>query len=221
MQDLVDLFHRIYDIPALIKWAGYFGLTAIVFSETGLLFGFFLPGDSLLVTAGLFAAQGFLNVWKLGLLLNAAAIAGNFTGFLIGRTSGPRIFNREDSLFFHRKHLIRAHDFYERHGGKTIVLAQFMPILRTFAPVIAGASGMNFRRFALFNVLGSIVWIWSMLLIGYFLATYIPGVIDHLELVIITVVFLSALPGIISWWRSRKQPAATVSKSQDVPAVNE
>lgn len=220
MQDLVDLFHRIYDIPALIKWAGYFGLTAIVFSETGLLFGFFLPGDSLLVTAGLFAAQGFLNVWKLGLLLNSAAIAGNFTGFLIGRHSGPRIFNREDSLFFHRKHLQRAHEFYERHGGKTIVLAQFMPILRTFAPVIAGASGMDFRRFALFNVLGSIVWIWSMLLIGFFLATYIPGVIDHLEIVIISVVFLSALPGLISWWRSRRKPPAPPADIV-VPTVNE
>ena len=205
MQDLIEWFQRFYDIPALIKWAGYFGLTAIVFSETGLLFGFFLPGDSLLVTAGLFAAQGYLVVWKLGLLLNAAAIAGNFTGYLIGKTTGPRIFNREDSLLFHKKHLIRAHDFYQRHGGKTIVLAQFMPILRTFAPVVAGVSGMAFRRFAFFNVIGSIIWIWSMLLIGYFLATYIPGVIDHLELVIITVVFLSTLPGIISWWRSRNR----------------
>jgi len=208
MQELLDLFHRVYDLPALIKWAGYFGLTAIIFSETGLLAGFFLPGDSLLVTAGLFAAQGYLNVVKLGFMLNAAAIVGNSTGYFIGKTTGPRIFRKEDSLFFSKKHLIRAHDFYELHGGKTIVLAQFMPILRTFAPLVAGIAGMNYKSFFLYNVLGSILWVWGMLLTGYFLATYVPGVVDNIELVILLVIFVSILPGIISWVRARNRQRA-------------
>lgn len=209
MQDLLDLFHRVYDLPALIKWAGYFGLTAIVFSETGLLAGFFLPGDSLLVTAGLFSAQGYLNVWKLGLLLNSAAVIGNSTGYMIGKTTGPRIFRKEDSLLFNKKHLVRSHDFYERHGGKTIILAQFMPIVRTFAPLIAGVAGMKFKSFIIYNIVGSILWVWGMLLTGYFLATYVPGVVDHIEIVILLVIFVSILPGIISYMRNRnKQPAA-------------
>lgn len=205
MQDLLDLFHRIYDLPALIKWAGYFGLSAIIFSETGLLAGFFLPGDSLLVTAGLFAAQGYLNIVKLGLLLNIAAIVGNSTGYFIGRTTGPRIFRRDDSLLFNKKHLVRSHNFYERHGGKTIILAQFMPIVRTFAPLIAGVAGMEFRNFLLYNIAGSILWVWGMLLTGYFLATYVPGVIEHIELVILSVILASLLPAIISWLRNRNR----------------
>lgn len=208
MQDLLDLFHRIYDLPALIKWAGYLGLTAIVFSETGLLAGFFLPGDSLLVTAGLFAAQGYLNVIKLGLLLNTAAVVGNSTGYMIGKATGPRIFRKEDSLLFNKKHLIRSHDFYERHGGKTIILAQFMPIVRTFAPLIAGVAGMPFRSFIIYNIVGSVLWVWGMLLTGYFLATYVPGVVDHIEIVILLVIFVSILPGIISWLRSRNRTPA-------------
>ena len=213
MQDILDLFHRVYDLPALIKWAGYLGLTAIIFSETGLLAGFFLPGDSLLVTAGLFSAQGYLNVVKLGLLLNTAAVLGNCTGYFIGKTTGPRIFRKEDSLLFNKKHLVRSHDFYEKHGGKTIILAQFMPIIRTFAPLIAGVAGMNFRTFLAYNVVGSIFWVWGMLLTGYFLATYVPGVVDHIELVIILVIFVSILPGIISWLRNRNRSNAAGSQS--------
>ena len=208
MQDLLDLFHRIYDLPAHIKWAGYFGLTAIIFSETGLLAGFFLPGDSLLVTAGLFSAQGYLNVVKLGFLLNGAAVLGNTTGYFIGKATGPRIFKKEDSLLFNKKHLIRSHDFYERHGGKTIILAQFMPIVRTFAPLIAGVAGMQLRNFLFFNVVGSILWVWGMLLTGYFLATYVPGVVDHIEIVILLVIFVSILPGIISYLRNRNRSGA-------------
>jgi membrane-associated protein len=208
MQDLLDLFHRIYDLPALIKWAGYFGLTAIIFSETGLLAGFFLPGDSLLVTAGLFSAQGYLNVVKLGLLLNGAAVLGNSTGYLIGKKTGPRIFRKEDSLLFNKKHLVRSHDFYEKHGGKTIILAQFMPIVRTFAPLIAGIAGMPFKSFFIYNVVGSILWVWGMLLTGYFLATYVPGVVEHIEIVIVLVIFVSVLPGVISWLRNRNKTTA-------------
>src|SRR6202011_272322 len=137
MQAIIDFYHRFSNLPDLVQWAGLLGLTIIVFSETGLLIGVFLPGDSLLVTAGLLAAQGYLNVYQLALVLTLAAIVGNSLGYSIGRATGPKIFNRENSLFFNKKHAIRAHEFYQKYGRKTIVLAQFMPIIRTFAPVVA------------------------------------------------------------------------------------
>jgi membrane-associated protein len=204
MQVLLDLFHRLSNLPELVQWAGLFGLTAIIFSETGLLIGVFLPGDSLLVTAGLLAARGYLNVYTLAPALTLAAICGNSLGYFIGRATGPRIFNRENSLLFNKKHAIRAHEFYEKYGRMTIVLAQFMPIIRTFSPVIAGVGGMRFRDFITFNVVGAFVWIWSMLGIGYFLGSYIPGIDQHIEIVVVIVVFLSILPGLIGGYRARR-----------------
>lgn len=204
MQVLNDLFQRLSNLPELVQWAGVFGLAAIVFSETGLLVGFFLPGDSLLVTAGLFAARGYLNVYVLVPVLTLAAICGNSLGYFIGRTTGPRIFNRENSLFFNKKHAIRAHDFYLRHGRKTIVLAQFMPIIRTFSPVIAGVGGMSYKVFMTFNIIGAFVWIWSMVGIGYFLGTYIPEIDQHIGIVVVIVVFLSILPGLIGAYRGKR-----------------
>jgi membrane-associated protein len=205
VQFLSDFFDRLRDLPALVQWAGYVGLTIIIFSETGLLVGFFLPGDSLLVTAGLLSSQPDfgLNVWLLGAILNVAAIAGNTVGYNIGKHTGPRLFSREDSLLFHKKHALRAQAFYEKHGGKTIILAQFMPIARTFVPVVAGVARMEYRKFIAFNVVGAILWIWSMLLTGYILGRTVPGVAQHIEKVILLVIFLSILPGIISWWRGR------------------
>ena len=205
MDQLAELLHRLRDLPALVTWAGYVGLFAIIFTETGLFFGFFLPGDSLLVTAGLLAASGFaLNVWKLGALLTVAAIAGDNTNYWIGRLSGPRIFNRDESFFFKKAYVERAAAFYERHGAKTVFLARFMPIIRTFAPLVAGTAGMNYRTFLTYSVIGGISWIWSMLLVGYFLGNYVPGVGKHIEKVILVVIFLSILPGIISWLKERK-----------------
>lgn len=210
MQFLTEFFHRLRDLPALVQWAGYVGLTIIVFTETGLLVGFFLPGDSLLVTAGLLASQADfgLNVWLLGSILTIAAIVGDACGYNIGRVTGPRLFTREDSLFFRKKHLLRAQAFYDKHGGKTIILARFMPIVRTFSPVVAGAANMRFRRYLAFNVIGAFLWIWSMLLIGFVLGRTVPGVAKHIEKVILVVIFISILPGIISWWRERsRQPS--------------
>lgn len=204
MQTLLDLWHQLTDVRTLVMAAGYVGLTAIIFTETGLLVGFFLPGDSLLVTAGLLASQGLLDVWLMGLLLSVAAIVGDSVGYAIGKATGPRIFTREDSLFFNRKHLQRAHDFYEKHGGKTIIIARFMPIIRTFAPVVAGVGAMEYRRFLMFNVVGGIAWVWSMLLTGYLLGRHIPGIEHHIEKVIILVIFLSILPAIIHWLKERK-----------------
>jgi membrane-associated protein len=206
MQPILDFIHRLGDPRALVAWGGYVGLTIIIFAETGLLIGFFLPGDSLLVTAGLLASQTQrfdLNVFVLGALLSLASIAGNTVGYYIGKVTGPRLFSRESSFLFNRKHLERAHAFYERHGGKTIILARFMPIVRTFVPVVAGMGQMQYRRYTLYNVVGGLAWIWSMLFVGYFLGRYIPGIGDHIELVILVVIFLSLLPGIIAWLRSR------------------
>jgi membrane-associated protein len=210
MQSLLDLFHRVRDVNALIAWGGYVGLTAIIFAETGLLIGFFLPGDSLLVTAGLLAAtKGLFNVYTLGLLLTMASVLGNSVGYAIGKAAGPRLFTREDSLLFNKKHLYRAHEFYEKYGGMTVIIARFMPIVRTFVPVVAGMAQMGYRRYTLFNLIGGIGWIWSMLFIGYFLGRYIPGVDRHIETVIVLVVLISLLPGIIGWMRTRKREAAS------------
>ena len=141
-------------------------------------------------------------------MLNLAAIAGDNTNYWIGRSTGPRIFSREDSLFFKRRHVEAAHAFYEKHGAKTIVLARFMPIIRTFAPLVAGVAQMTYRVFLTFSVLGGTAWIWSMLMIGYFLGRWVPGIDRHIEKVILLVIFLSILPGLISWWKGRRAARA-------------
>jgi len=210
MQSLLDLFHQLTNVRELVRVGGYVGLTAIIFAETGLLVGFFLPGDSLIVTAGLLSAQPQfgLNVYVLGVLLTLAAIIGNTVGYAIGRASGPRLFTRDDSLLFKKKHLYRAHDFYEKHGGKTLIIARFMPIVRTFVPVVAGLANMPLKAYTAYNVLGAVAWIWSMLFIGHVLGRMIPGIDKHIEPVILIVIALSLLPGLISWRRERAKSAA-------------
>jgi len=203
MHGLMDLWHQLMNPEALIRWGGYFVLIGMIFAETGLLIGFFLPGDSLLVSAGLLASQGLLNVYVMGIVLSVGAIAGDSTGYAIGKATGPRIFTRENSLLFNRKHLERAHAFYEKYGGKTIVLARFMPIIRTFAPVVAGVGAMRYRDFVAYNIMGGLAWVWGMLFVGYALGRYIPGIAGRIDLVIVAVIFLSILPGIIGGIRAR------------------
>jgi membrane-associated protein len=192
-------FETVYNVPELIRWGGMIGLIAIVFAETGLMIGFFLPGDSLLVTAGLFAAKGDLHIGWLNFSLIAAAIIGDAVGYWIGFRTGKALYSRPNSFFFRREHLVRTHEFYEKHGGKTIVIARFLPILRTFAPVVAGAASMTYRRFATYNIVGGIAWVTSMTLIGYFLGLAVPDIDKHIHTVVAVVIFLSLLPGIISW----------------------
>jgi len=193
------------DLHELIRWGGYTMLAAIVFAETGLLAGFFLPGDSLLVTAGLLAStDGVLNVWLLILLLGAAAVAGDSTGYAIGYHLGPRIFNREDSRFFHKDHLARTQRFYEKYGVKTIVIARFVPIVRTFAPTVAGAGKMRYRTFLTYNVAGGVGWVASMTLIGFFLGRSVPDIEHRLHWVIAVVILLSFLPIFREWSHSRR-----------------
>jgi membrane-associated protein len=215
MDQLLEFFNRLRDVKALVAWGGYVGLTAIIFAETGLLVGFFLPGDSLLVTAGLFASQPRfgLDIWVLGALLTAASIIGNAVGYWIGLVSGPRLFKREESLFFKPRYLRQAHAFYEKHGGKTIILARFMPIVRTFVPVVAGAAGMSHGRYTLYNVVGGVLWIWSMLLTGFFLGRYIPGIDEHIETLIIVVIALSLLPALFHWMKARRGSQAAAGNN--------
>jgi membrane-associated protein len=204
MDFLIDLFSRVRDVQGLIQWGGYTVLAAIIFAETGLLVGFFLPGDSLLVTAGLFAAKGDLNIAVLLVLLCAMAILGDTAGYWFGRTTGPKIFTREKSIFFAKDHLLRAKAFYEKYGNKTIVIARFVPIVRTFAPIVAGAAEMPYGRFFSYNIIGGIGWIASMLGGGYFLGRVIPGIESKIHYVIIIVILLSIMPAVVEIVKARR-----------------
>ncbi|MSU45461.1 MAG: DedA family protein [Candidatus Zambryskibacteria bacterium] len=189
----------------LIKTLGMLGIFAIVFAESGLFFGFFLPGDSLLFTAGFLASQGYLNLTILIVGCALCAIAGDSVGYTFGRKVGPALFSKEDSKFFHKDHVILAEQFYEKHGRKTIILARFVPIVRTFAPIIAGVGKMNYRSFLLFNIIGGILWTVGLTLLGYLLGNVIPDA-DRYLLPIIGVIFvISILPIIVELIRSRKK----------------
>jgi membrane-associated protein len=212
MEALTEFFSNLYRFDELIRWGGYAVLVGIVFAETGLLAGFFLPGDSLLVTAGIVATTGELSLWWLVVLLSLAAIAGDSTGYAIGYHLGPRLFTRDDSLFFHKDHLLRTQRFYERHGSKTIVLARFVPIVRTFAPTVAGMGKMHYRTFLTFNVLGGIGWVVSMTLAGYGLGRSIPHLEQRIHWVIAVVIVLSFLP-ILHEWRLSRRRAKRASKA--------
>jgi len=204
--------------------AAFIALNLIVFVETGLLIGFFLPGDSLLVTAGVVCELAGWNLPLLLATLSVSAIIGDSLGYSIGYKTGPKIFNREKSWLFKRDHLLKAQDFYERHGGKTIIIARFVPIIRTFAPVVAGVAKMDYKRFLSFNIFGGIGWVFSMVLVGYFLSTLINplfnnilgrtdfDVKDHIEKVVIVVVFLSITPGLLVWLKAKlsKKDAAKI-----------
>jgi membrane-associated protein len=203
LETVAEVLRQLYDVEGIIRWGGMLMLVAIVFAETGLMVGFFLPGDSLLVTAGVFAAAGHLDIRLLLVVVSAAAIVGDQLGYYIGYRTGPRLFRREDSLLFKRAHLIRARDFYERHGGKTIILARFIPVIRTFAPVVAGVGAMEYRRFVTFNVVGGMLWVWSMSLLGFSLGSAVPNIDQHIHVVIAVVVFLSILPAVVEYVRSR------------------
>jgi membrane-associated protein len=209
MEWLKQLFHQLTDVQTLVRVGGLTVITAIVFAETGLFVGFFLPGDSLLFTAGALAAQGHFSIVLLNTLLIVAAIVGDTVGYWFGRKMGPALFTRAKSLFFNPAHLRRAHDFYEKHGGKTIVLARFMPVIRTFAPVVAGMGRMEYGRFLAFNVFGGMGWVLSMTFAGYFLGQ-VSFVQRHFEVVILGIIFLSILPGLIAAareWLKRKPVA--------------
>lgn len=203
MEFIKEFFEKLRDIQALVAWAGYIGLFIIVFAETGLLIGFFLPGDSLLFTAGLFAAQGLFNIFELNLLLVIAAVTGDAVGYYIGKKGGHALYSRPDSRFFKRKYLMMTKEFYEKYGNFTIVAARWMPFARTFAPVVAGIAEMPYSHFLTYNIIGGTTWVLSMTLAGYFLGQTFPWVTKNLELVIVIILILSVLPGVIKYLQVR------------------
>jgi membrane-associated protein len=198
-----------FDLVGIIRTFGYLGIIAIIFAESGLFFGFFLPGDSLLLTAGLLAARGELSLVILLLTLPVAAVLGDNVGFWFGKKVGPAIFNRENSPLFRRKNLLAAKSFYDKHGGKTITLARFMPFIRTFVPIVAGAVEMEYRRFFFFNLVGGLVWAAGVTLAGYFLGQFFPpDVLDrYFLLIIVVVIFISALPAMVHAWKEYRHEA--------------
>ncbi|MFC2149352.1 DedA family protein [Candidatus Auribacterota bacterium] len=207
-----ELISNVYDVKAIVRWGGIPMISGIVFAETGLMIGFFLPGDSLLVTAGIIAAAGYLNVKVMLVIVAIAAIVGDQVGYWIGKKTGPAIFKKDDSLLFKKSHVLKAKAFYEKYGGKTIVIARFVPIIRTFAPVIAGVAQMEYRKFVFFNIFGGLLWVFSMILGGYYLGSVIPNIEDKLHYVIAIVVFLSICPGIYEFIRARMHAKKQKSK---------
>lgn len=201
-------FAQFGSLEEIITWGGLLLLFIIVFAETGLLFGFFLPGDSLLFTAGLLAAAGLFDVRVLIVVLMAAAIMGDSVGYWTGKHLGRRLFHKKDGKFFKQEYLLRAEKFYEEHGGKTIILARFIPIIRTFAPIVAGIGHMTYRKFVTYNIVGGIVWVTSMVLAGYYLVKLIPGVKDYLHYVILGIIIVSVLPVLHEWWKHRRAAKA-------------
>jgi membrane-associated protein len=192
------------DPVVLIQSLGYVGLFSIVFAESGLFFGFFLPGDSLLFSAGLLASQDILDIYLLLIILPIAAITGDNVGYWFGAKVGPAIFTREDSLFFHKKHVERTHQFYEKYGAKAIILARFVPIVRTFTPILAGVGTMEYGKFLRFNMIGGFLWSWGMTLLGYFLGSLFPEVKHYLLPISITIIIISVLPIAFEFYKNRK-----------------
>ncbi len=193
----VILFLMHFDLAGFIKAVGYVGVFGIVFAESGLFFGFFLPGDSLLFTAGFLASQGFLNFPLLVFLCVLGAILGDSVGYSFGRKMGTILYKKEDSRFFKKAHLEKAHAFYEKHGGKTIILARFMPFVRTFAPIVAGTAEMTYKKFLSYNIIGGVLWGAGMTTAGYTLGNVIPDVDKYMLPIIGLIIFLSVLPPVI------------------------
>jgi len=216
LHTLLDFLRTLTDPERLIEllstllsgWLGYATLFGILFSETGLLLGFFLPGDSLLFTVGVVARAGHLDIMWVNIVLMSAAILGDSTGYLLGRKTGPRIFNRPDSRLFKQEYVTRTRGFYEKYGGKTIVYARFVPIVRTFAAFIAGVGQMPYLKFLPYSVLGGIGWVFGMTMLGYLIGS-LPIVRHYFDKVILLIIFLSLLPSGIEWLRSRRSAKQT------------
>lgn len=187
-------FKDILDPKFIVNVLGLIGVAGVIFAETGLFFGFFLPGDSLLFTAGIFASRGIIDIYALLFLGFIMAVLGDSTGYTFGKKIGPAIFKKEDSWLFSKKRIKQAQDFYEKHGKKTIILARFVPIVRTFAPILAGVGNMPYRVFLKYNIIGGFIWIFGVSLLGYFFGKFIPGVDKYLIPIIALIIAISFLP---------------------------
>jgi membrane-associated protein len=204
---MIELFRHVlaqlYDVRGLIEWGGTLLVCVIVFVETGMFVGFFLPGDSLLVTAGVFAGAGHMKLASLLSLVTLCSIAGDQLGYLIGWKAGENLYRREDSRFFKKRHLESAHEFYEKFGGKTIIIARFVPIIRTFCPPVAGAARMRYSRYLAYDIVGGFLWVWSMVLVGYTLGRTVPNVDRRIHFIIAGVIVVSLIPAGYHAWKAR------------------
>lgn len=196
-----DFFH--IDLIYLVKTAGLLGLFLIIFAESGLFFGFFLPGDSLLFTAGLLASQGFLNIYFLVILMFLGATLGDTVGYWFGVKVGPKIFNKEDSFFFNKKHIERTKNYYEKYGSKTIIIARFVPIVRTFAPILAGVGEMRYSTFLKYNLVGGALWGVGMTLLGFTLGTTIPNIDKYIIPIVLLIIATSFIPVVIEFFKNK------------------
>jgi membrane-associated protein len=206
------LLAQLYDVRGLVEWGGTLLVCVIVFIETGMFVGFFLPGDSLLVTAGVFAGAGHMKLVELLSLVTLCAVAGDQLGYLIGRQAGASLYRRQDSRFFKKKHLQRAHEFYEKFGGKTIIIERFVPIIRTFCPPVAGAAEMSYPRYLAYDVAGGFLWVWSMVLVGYTLGRTVPNVDKRIHFIIAVVIVVSLMPAAYQAWKARRSSRAASAK---------
>jgi membrane-associated protein len=211
------LVAQLYDVRGLIEWGGTALVCVVVFVETGMFVGFFLPGDSLLVTAGVFAGAGHMKLAELLSLVTLCAIAGDQLGYFIGRRAGANLYRREDSRFFKKRHLERAHEFYENYGGKTVIMARFVPIIRTFCPPVAGAAKMSYPRYLAYDVAGGFLWVWSMVFVGFTLGRTVPNVDKRIHLIIAAVLVISVMPAVYHAWKVRRAKAE--APVNETPAV--
>ena len=195
--------HSLIDPQTIVKTLGSLGVLAIVFLETGAFFGFFFPGDSLLFTAGFFASQGYLSMTLLLIGTFICAVLGDSVGYAFGKKIGPALFTKEDSVLFNKKNILLAQEFYERHGKKAIVLARFMPIIRTFAPIVAGIGKMEYRTFLAYNLIGGFIWTWLMLWLGFALGSLIPNADRYILWIIGAIIVASVVPALREFWKAR------------------
>ncbi len=207
MENLLEFVKTILNPQSIINYGGLTLLLFIIFAETGLFFGFFLPGDSLLFVAGLMCGTPIfdVNIYTLIFSLITAGILGNFVGYFFGKKTGPMLFKRDDSFFFKKKHVNAAKEFYNRYGGTAIVLGRFLPIIRTFVPIMAGVVNLDFKKFVWFNIVGCVAWILSMVLSGYFLGRAFPTLQENLEYIVITIILISMIPVAFTYFKEHRR----------------
>jgi len=220
MDQVIELVKHLINPEWIIQHGGLYMLLFIVFAETGLFVGFFLPGDSLLFLAGIYSTDlakyvtdtghNFTNLLLIIMLVSIAGIIGNFVGYWFGKKSGPLLFKKEDTFFFRKKHLLLAKESYDRYGGSLIIIARFLPIIRTFAPIVAGIIGMDYRKFTLYNIAGCVMWVFAMMTSGYLLGWKFPVIKDHLEWIIIGIIIVTTIPVA---WRAIKSKAESKKKA--------
>ena len=211
MDGIIEFFKELVNPESIILYGGIYLLLTVVFIETGLFVGFFLPGDSLLFTAGLLCATGILQINPLIMivLIIIAAVAGNMVGYIFGKKVGVLLFKRKSGIFFRQDQLAVANEFYKKHGKKTIILSRFLPIVRTFAPIIAGIVKLEYHKFFIYSLVGAILWVTSLVLAGYYMGKYIPGTKENLHFIVIFLIVITSIPFLYNWLKKKFTKAAS------------